>query len=95
MTADGGTDVAAPAPGEAVGGGSAPGEIAPGEIAKNGPAQAEVAPKRARPAMMRVFELVERVKAYDPDADEDLINRAYVTRYGIEIGQVTIAFNKK
>jgi hypothetical protein len=24
-----------------------------------------------------------------------LINRAYVTRYGIEIGQVTIAFNKK
>ncbi len=78
MTADGGTDVAAPAPGEAVGGGSAPGEIAPGEIAKNGPAQAEVAPKRARPAMMRVFELVERVKAYDPDADEDLINRAYV-----------------
>jgi (p)ppGpp synthase/HD superfamily hydrolase len=38
----------------------------------------EAAPKRARPAMMRVFELVERVKAYDPEADEDLINRAYV-----------------
>jgi len=41
------------------------------------PAAAE-APKRARPPMMRAFELVERVKAYDPDADEDLINRGYV-----------------
>jgi GTP pyrophosphokinase len=28
--------------------------------------------------MMRQFELVERVKAYDPSADEDAINRAYV-----------------
>jgi len=28
--------------------------------------------------MIRQFELVERVKAYDPDADEDLLNRAYV-----------------
>src|SRR5689334_1915061 len=28
--------------------------------------------------MMRQFELVERVKAYDPTADEDAINRAYV-----------------
>ena len=28
--------------------------------------------------MIRAYELVERVKAYDPDADEDLINRAYV-----------------
>ncbi|MDD2324732.1 MAG: bifunctional (p)ppGpp synthetase/guanosine-3',5'-bis(diphosphate) 3'-pyrophosphohydrolase [Alphaproteobacteria bacterium] len=28
--------------------------------------------------MMRQYELVERVKAYDPDADEDLLNRAYV-----------------
>ena len=28
--------------------------------------------------MMRQFELVERVKAYDPDADEDMLNRAYV-----------------
>lgn len=29
-------------------------------------------------AMMRQFELVERVKAYDPGADEDALNRAYV-----------------
>ncbi len=28
--------------------------------------------------MMRQYELVERVKAYDPDANEDLLNRAYV-----------------
>lgn len=28
--------------------------------------------------MIRQFELVERVKSYDPDADEDMINRAYV-----------------
>ena len=30
------------------------------------------------PRMMRQFELVERVRAYDPQADEDLLNRAYV-----------------
>jgi guanosine-3',5'-bis(diphosphate) 3'-pyrophosphohydrolase len=28
--------------------------------------------------VLRQFELVERLKAYDPSADEDLINRAYV-----------------
>ncbi len=28
--------------------------------------------------MLRQYELVERVRRYDPDADEDLINRAYV-----------------
>ncbi len=28
--------------------------------------------------MLRQFELVERLKAYDPNVDEDLINRAYV-----------------
>ena len=28
--------------------------------------------------MLRQYELVERVRSYDPDADEDLINRAYV-----------------
>ena len=28
--------------------------------------------------MLRQYELVERVKAYDADADEDLLNRAYV-----------------
>ena len=28
--------------------------------------------------MLRQYELVERVKAYDPDADEMMLNRAYV-----------------
>ncbi len=28
--------------------------------------------------MLRQYELVERVKDYDPDADEALLNRAYV-----------------
>ena len=28
--------------------------------------------------MLRQFELVERVKSYDPAADEDMLNRAYV-----------------
>ncbi|KPF78176.1 GTP pyrophosphokinase [alpha proteobacterium AAP81b] len=28
--------------------------------------------------MLRQYELVERVKSYDPEADEDLLNRAYV-----------------
>ena len=28
--------------------------------------------------MLRQFELVEKVKAYDPNADEDILNRAYV-----------------
>ncbi len=28
--------------------------------------------------MMRQFELVERIKAYDPSADEEALNRAYV-----------------
>ena len=36
------------------------------------------APRRVPPRMMRQFELVERVKAYDPSADEDALNRAYV-----------------
>ena len=28
--------------------------------------------------MIRQFELVERVRSYDPAADEDALNRAYV-----------------
>ncbi|MGH7003124.1 MAG: RelA/SpoT family protein, partial [Alphaproteobacteria bacterium] len=33
--------------------------------------------------MLRQYELVERIKGYDPDADEDLINRAYV--YSVKV----------
>ena len=28
--------------------------------------------------MLRQYELVERVRAYDPDVDEAMLNRAYV-----------------
>ena len=35
-------------------------------------------PARSRRPVIRQYELVERVRGYDPDADEDLLNRAYV-----------------
>ncbi|MBE0704143.1 MAG: bifunctional (p)ppGpp synthetase/guanosine-3',5'-bis(diphosphate) 3'-pyrophosphohydrolase, partial [Afipia sp.] len=35
-------------------------------------------PARARPKMMRQYDLVDRVRAYNPHTDEDLLNRAYV-----------------
>ncbi len=42
-------------------------------------AAAEVSKNEARtPSMLRQFELVEQVTSYDPDADEALLNRAYV-----------------
>ena len=31
-----------------------------------------------RPKMLRQFELIEKVRSYDPSADEALLNRAYV-----------------
>lgn len=34
--------------------------------------------KPARPVMMRQYDLVEQVRAYNPDTDEALLNRAYV-----------------
>src|ERR1700678_4525150 len=34
--------------------------------------------KSPRSRMMRQYDLVERVKSYNPDANEDLLNRAYV-----------------
>src|SRR5438128_1386670 len=36
------------------------------------------AAKSPRPRMMRQYDLVERVKRYNPNANEDLLNRAYV-----------------
>lgn len=39
---------------------------------------AEPAEIRPRLRLMRQYELVERVRAYDPDVNEDLLNRAYV-----------------
>src|ERR1700753_297041 len=34
--------------------------------------------KAPRPRMMRQYDLVERVRSYNPDTNEDLLNRAYV-----------------
>src|SRR5580658_264511 len=45
--------------------------------AKAAPAVAKPA-KPARARMMRQYDLVERVRSYNPDTDEDLLNRAYV-----------------
>src|SRR5437016_5412823 len=37
-----------------------------------------VKPKKASPQMMRQYDLIERVKRYNPDTSEALLNRAYV-----------------
>src|SRR5262249_17361983 len=38
----------------------------------------EPAPTRGKPKMMRQSELVERVRKYNPNTNEELLNRAYV-----------------
>ena len=40
--------------------------------------QAPVVMGSTRPRMLRQFELIEKVRSYDPSADEALLNRAYV-----------------
>src|ERR1700749_5174667 len=35
-------------------------------------------PTASRARMMRQYDLVERVRSYNPDTNEDLLNRAYV-----------------
>ena len=50
----------------------------PGHIPGTPMAPPEIAPPKAKRKLMRQTELVERVKAYDPDADESLLNKAYV-----------------
>ena len=51
-------------------------EAAAGTVAE-APAPA-VTQRPARARMMRQYDLVDRVRAYNPDTDEDLLNRAYV-----------------
>src|SRR5215471_3490538 len=46
-------------------------------VAVAAPAPAKV-PKSPRPRMMRQYDLVERVRSYNPNTNEDLLNRAYV-----------------
>jgi RelA/SpoT family (p)ppGpp synthetase len=55
--------------------------LAPADAIAAAPAEpvpVRLAPKAARAKMMRQYDLVERVRAYNPDTDEDLLNRAYV-----------------
>ena len=57
-------------------------------------AVAPASPVAAKPAksprsrMMRQYDLVERVRSYNPDTDEDLLNRAYV--YAMKIGRAHV-----
>src|SRR5579862_2747721 len=49
-----------------------------GELLSRAAAPATAGSPDGRAVMMRQFELLERVKSYDPSADEDALNRAYV-----------------
>ena len=51
---------------------------APAPAGRKAGRQAVPRPSRGRRKLMRQTDLVERVKAYDPDADEALLNKAYV-----------------
>ena len=42
------------------------------------PATAPARPAKPRTGIMRQYDLVEKVRSYNPDANEDLLNRAYV-----------------
>ena len=64
--------------------GSAAGPVADGQAEEASPFAPVAAPPAAAKTtgqpvgFIRQVELTDRVKAYDPDADEDLLNRAYV-----------------
>jgi len=48
-------------------------------VSASAPASAPAKPaKSSRVRMMRQYDLVERVRSYNPDTNEDLLNRAYV-----------------
>ena len=53
-------------------------ELAELAVAEPAPPKADPAPRPARRPLIRQYDLVERVRAYDADADEDLLNGAYV-----------------
>src|SRR5215510_7121865 len=53
-------------------------EAAAGTVAEAPAPAATGRPVGTRARMMRQYDLVDRVRAYNPDTDEDLLNRAYV-----------------
>src|ERR1041384_5920241 len=53
-------------------------QAATGQIAVAPASSVTEKPKTPRSRMMRQYDLVERVRSYNPDTNEDLLNRAYV-----------------
>src|SRR5690242_6666776 len=53
-------------------------QTATDQVAVAAPGASMPQPRRARPRMMRQYDLVERVRSYNPNTNEDLLNRAYV-----------------
>jgi GTP diphosphokinase / guanosine-3',5'-bis(diphosphate) 3'-diphosphatase len=53
-------------------------EAAAGTVAEAPATAVNMRAATARGRMMRQYDLVDRVRAYNPDTDEDLLNRAYV-----------------
>jgi guanosine-3',5'-bis(diphosphate) 3'-pyrophosphohydrolase len=53
-------------------------EAAAGTVAEAPAAGRTLRSAAARPRMMRQYDLVDRVRAYNPDTNEDLLNQAYV-----------------
>jgi GTP diphosphokinase / guanosine-3',5'-bis(diphosphate) 3'-diphosphatase len=53
-------------------------EAAAGTVAEAPTSAVTTRPAGTRARMMRQYDLVDRVRAYNPDTDEDLLNRAYV-----------------
>ncbi|WNV10541.1 bifunctional (p)ppGpp synthetase/guanosine-3',5'-bis(diphosphate) 3'-pyrophosphohydrolase [Tardiphaga sp. 709] len=51
--------------------------VSPEALSAETPTPAKV-PRTSRVRMMRQYDLVDRVRAYNPNTDEDLLNRAYV-----------------
>src|ERR1700723_1004795 len=53
-------------------------QAATDSVAEAAPSDAPAKPVKPRSRMMRQYDLVERVRSYNPDTNEDLLNRAYV-----------------
>ena len=51
-------------------------EAAAGTVAEAPAPAVTTRPAGTRARMMRQYDLVDRVRAYNPDTDEDLLNRA-------------------
>src|SRR5438105_4547745 len=53
-------------------------EAAAGQLVQSPGSTLARGARSGRPRMMRQYDLVERVRAYNPNTNEDLLNRAYV-----------------